>query len=168
MARTGGLRRGGRVAVALILAMAAGCGGGERRGGNQPVPPAPTTTAGEVAAFPDPLRAEARAPAPPAAVAPSAPSSTTAGIRLLSVPWTLVALSEGRRRVTVRYNVAGCTRLSHLAVRQSSRHVELGVVLADQRGAGRLCPAYVTSALSAVLLERPLGSRTLIHAPSTR
>jgi hypothetical protein len=132
------------------------------------VPPTPATTAGEVAAFRDPLRAEARAAAPPAAVAPRTPSSTTPGTRLVSVPWTLVALSEGRRRVTVRYNVAGCARLSHVAVRQSSRHVELGVVLADQRGTGRLCPAYVTSALSAVLLERPLGTRTLIHAPSTR
>jgi hypothetical protein len=168
MAPTGGLRRGGRIVVALLLAMAAGCGGGERRGGGQPVPPTPATTAAEVAAFPDPLRTEARTPAPPAAVAPSAPSSTTPGTRLVSVPWTLVALSDGRRRVTVRYNLAGCTRLSHLAVRQSSRRVELGVVLADQRGAGRLCPAYVTAARSAVLLERPLGTRALIHAPSTR
>jgi len=70
------------------------------------------------------------------------------------------------RRVVVRYNVVGCTRLGRVALRESDRSVELGVVIADLRGGGRVCPAYTTSELAAIQLARPLDSRTLVHAPS--
>lgn len=168
MAPTGRLQGAGRVVIALVLAMAAGCAADRRSGRGSPTASTvPTTaTAGEVASFPDPIGSAARSSAPPAAVAPTAPPG--AADRLVSVPWTLVALSDGGQRITVRYQLAGCTRLSHVALAETDRRVELGVQLSDGRDPGRLCPAYVTAALSAVLLARPLGSRTLVHAPSTR
>ena len=84
---------------------------------------------------------------------------------MLSVPWTLVALSDGDRRVTVRYDVAGCTELSHVIIHQTKTSVVVEVLLDDHR-AGRLCPAYTTSRLAIVRLALPLGSRALIHARS--
>jgi hypothetical protein len=154
------------VAAVLVASVAVGCATPSQHATEARPRGETTSTLRQVAAFPDPLGGASRRPAPPAAVAPTAPPVTGAGERLLSVPWTLVAVSDGGRRITVRYHIVGCTRLGRVELRESDRSVEVAVVIADHRGGGRICLAYTTSELAAILLARPLGSRTLVHAPS--
>jgi hypothetical protein len=152
----------------VVAAVSAGCAAPQRPGGPAQPPPSTAARTRAVPAFADPLAGAAPSSAPPARVAPTSPPATIAGTRLVSVPWRLVAITHGGRRVVVQYRVAGCAQLSHVVLRQTRRWVELGVQLADSRRPGRICPAYTTSARSAVVLERPLGGRALVHAPSTR
>jgi hypothetical protein len=151
--------------VLLLIAMAAGCAapGGDRNALQAPA--TPSTISSRVPAFPDPLRAPTAGTNQPAAPAPTAPRANPTG-QLLSVPWTLAAISTDQRRIVVRYTVDGCTKLSHASLKQSNRSVEVGVVLEDNRGSGLLCPASTRVAVSTVIFARPLGDRVLLHAPS--
>jgi hypothetical protein len=98
---------------------------------------------------------------------PVAPLRGPRGVagKLVTVAWQKLGVTDGGRRVAIRYGSGGCTRPDHVTVVQRANRVVIGVVLRDTSRAGQPCPMYMRVVEQNVVLSAPLGGRKLVHAP---
>lgn len=87
---------------------------------------------------------------------------------LASAPWRLIAISSDERTLTVWANQgSACDKPAGIEVTESRTNVELVSVYAQGRPpSGDGCLASLDAPLWSVRLQRPLGQRTLAHAPA--
>lgn len=102
-------------------------------------------------------------------VTPAPTIRHTDAASLTSSPWTLVAISANRRMITIKANQGGgCDHPGGVEVTQTSTHVEIASLYqSGNQTPGTNCLAYLATPIWALTLTRPLGTRTLIHAPAT-
>src|SRR5947207_916750 len=156
------MRRG--VAVVLCVALVGTAGCSSRRSPSHTPQQGPP--AGAVA---DPLHPAgldrmihlSKTPfAPPAAV-------TDRSRELVSVGWTLIAIRSHGRDLVLSYNSGGCDAAAGVTVAQGRQYVMLTAYDLTPKPTKKqlVCPANAVVAVGFVRLAKPLGHRTLYHAP---
>lgn len=160
MERRAALLVGGLLCSLLAVG---GCGAGPAGSG-------PPPALGTAAASPDPVRPPGYRPEPGSA------ANTPQPVPLLHrppdepfavMPWELLALQQGGRRLIIRYlPAAGCQ--APLGVfAQATATVVLLAPLARLPRSGELCPAIALFPLVGYVdLASPLGTRKLLHPPT--
>ena len=84
-----------------------------------------------------------------------------------SIPWTLQELSTDGRQATIGYQSGGgCTTATGVEVTQSSTGVQLTVW--GETSGHFSCTTQLQHSSVVVILDPPLGSRALLHAPVSR
>jgi hypothetical protein len=93
-------------------------------------------------------------------------TSATRGAMLLSMHWQFVALLDGGRTILVSYAAGdGCDRTLGFHVQQGSNAVELTALSQVDHGS---CTQPLNFLTGTITLDRPLGSRALLHATTDR
>lgn len=142
--------------VAFALAFCAGC---TVAAADRPLPETPAAAV------------TAQVPARPTAPVWPSPSvpvvlSKADTIGAESTPWKPVALDG--RTLTIRYVVGGgCQSFKGVRVRSSEKSVEVWTVVSTDKSAAACTDALALGA-ARVVLDRPLGDRTLLHAPVSK
>jgi hypothetical protein len=170
------MRRHLAVTLALVTAAVTGCGSASSGGtvsvqpgggtGSQPAPaPAPI---GNTTPSPDPLRSQ-----PPQAQGSPHPLASTSdvlprGTVTTPIPWRFVATRDGGRTVEIEFEVGGCERFDHVEVSERPASVQIAVLGSSPTDRHQACPAIAQIINGTVSLHRPLGDRTLLHAPVSR
>lgn len=83
--------------------------------------------------------------------------------------WTLVAVTDGGRRLVILWDVGdGCREPDYVDVEQTPTVVRIAPVAHVVDPGGLPCAASARSAVGTILLQQPLGQRSLLHARLTR
>jgi poly(3-hydroxybutyrate) depolymerase len=85
--------------------------------------------------------------------------------RRVSVPWSLIRVQG--RRLTIESVSGGCESFDRGSAKETSQKVTIALYNLLRRQAGEACTADAILTRSTIILDHPLGSRQLVHAPVT-
>lgn len=157
-----------RVVNLIAVVAVAGCGSGSTAlrpsvpfGSPPASPPAGAVADSGIPVSNPPLVARSPLPLSTATPAPDADHE------LKSVPWTLTGKRDGGRTLVISYSAGGCSTDAGVHVTQTSSYVMVAAynLVAKPSRTPIPCPQYALLAAGTVILDEPLGNRTLYHAP---
>jgi hypothetical protein len=152
----------------VVMALGAGCGSGSTQatgpGGSPP------TAAPSLAGSPDPLQPPSHIVAPVTVHSlstTSTPPAVASGHKRVSAPWTYLGTRNGGKSIVIQFHAGGCQSFSGVQVVPTASAVQV-TVWESQPTHPRVCPQFVQVLNGSITLARPIGSRTLLHAPLSR